>query len=251
MKQKGFTLFETILVLAIASIIILLGLKQYTILTRYNNMAHVEANISLLLSESSHYYLSHCISNTSLDKININYQKAKTALDAATSGLDITNDLHLKETTLTNPFGQFDDGASYKVTLTSAPFTVNPDVSTNPEQNDKTYGTQGFNATILWQTRVTTCVTTFGYVSNDENSTSLDAIKAYFNADSANALDETCTTGVVLTWTRQPRSITMHTMPASARGAFAEYNKMGQWASFMQPLIAQYGSDVFNYLCQN
>ena len=254
MKLYGFTLFEILLILSVMGAIMLLGIKQYMTFKQYVEVERVKANIHLLLSESSQYYLSHCLSNTSFDKINTAYAQAKTTLDAAVGGLDVTHDLHLSENTLTNPFGQFDDASSYKVTLIKAPFTP-PGITlgtATPEQYDKTfnspsYNTQGFDTTVLWQTRVTTCITRLGYNKKDENSTSPEAIQAYFEADSVSDNDETCTQGVVLVWTRLPRSTAFSAVSMSARGAAAEYNKMGQWAPFMKKV---YGSDIFNYLCQ-
>ena len=252
-NNQGLSLLEILLALSIISAITILGIKQYFVFKQHKNIVQVTKQVNDLLTASGKFYVANCISDRSSDA---QYASAKQTLDTALQGVNIQTDLQaylpIAVDRLVNPFGQFDNEQSYKVALIQAPFTPKDMTSGNWEQNDKTYhdnnySTQGFDSNVLWQTQVKACITEL--VSKDSGeSINPDAIRAYFKVDGYDLNDGSCTNGVVLTWTRLPRNVALAgSNNASARGASAQYNKMGQWSPWMKE---QFGQDRFNYLCQ-
>jgi Tfp pilus assembly protein PilE len=72
-KNLGVTLLEAILVLAVASSILLMGIRQYQLFQIQKNYVQVRSNVSLLFQAMMNYYQAYCNGNvtTSENKISI------------------------------------------------------------------------------------------------------------------------------------------------------------------------------------
>ena len=70
-KQKGMTLLEIMLVLAIASAVIILGFQQYESFRLGQNLNIARSNVDIMFQGGLNYYRANCHSGGTLDPIQI------------------------------------------------------------------------------------------------------------------------------------------------------------------------------------
>lgn len=59
-KQSGVTLLETILVLTLASFVIMMGIRQYELMKRENDLDRIRFNVDQLFQAASYWYQANC-----------------------------------------------------------------------------------------------------------------------------------------------------------------------------------------------
>jgi hypothetical protein len=225
-KQKGLGLLELMLVIVIAVAIIIAGIRFYQTYRRQEQFLSLKDNVKVLLHGVSAYYRAHCITNLTGYTYNKNHGEfpPETAVQPLTS-IDLNMNEVMpyfgNESSFTiNPFGPHAN-STFKLSLYAAKETTK------------------FGATILWQSQVKACITTFG--------TNEQTVKGMFDADEASS----CSGGVKLTWRTLP-SYAMNKSVNLLTATQSLYNKMNQWGPWMQDKrsgLNNYKENV-NYLCQ-
>lgn len=130
--QRGVTIFELLLVMAIAGSIIMLGISQYTLFRQRAEISQVQFNIETLFQAMNHYYLAHC-EDDSIFKIG-----------------PPNKPVQIKVSNLRNEGFLADDA------LIVVPNYVNPDEDTaypmqfNPAEQDKIIDGENLGKVYLW-----------------------------------------------------------------------------------------------------
>ncbi len=191
-KQTGFGLLELLLVLVIAALLIIMGLRMYEKQRMYENFDESKKTVQLLLRAADDYYYAYCaqdivgqpqVMQNIIPGYYDQYQRATTMLTDPTyltvdpnvaqsehetniQAPDQFNNQFLESNIPTFfPFGTFSNGEMYKIQLTYNPTDGSQAYQTNncvSASSDQTNTPQNcFAQTALWQVEVSACVTAF------------------------------------------------------------------------------------------
>lgn len=196
-RQTGFGLLELLLVLVIAALLVIMGLRMYDKQKMLTQIDQSKQTAQLLLHAADNYYYAYCAQDINgqsqaaqnrMPGYYDQYQRATIMLtdptiltvdpDVASSGkisnlqaLDKYNNQFLESGLPTFfPFGSFANGEMYQIQLTyqSQPYQSNNCVSASSDQTGTPQNC--FAQTALWQAQVSACVTAFTTEEEDKKT---------------------------------------------------------------------------------
>lgn len=280
-QETGFGLLELLLVLVIAALLLIMGIRLYEKQKMQEDLDQARQNAQLLLHAAGNYYYAYCAQDIDGPPASITvpgyydqYQRAQDML-----GTPLPTAIEPKMITLASlqtkdqygnqflepsfqvlfNFGSFTDGSTYRIQLVHLPYQSNQCVSTSSDQTSIPQNC--FTQTGLWQTRVNACVTAFTTIKKDPKNPKKPIItlpnkamiQAMFQPDEIDMSNIDCTNGVVITWESIP-SIQQPDFenqgdPLSADQR--EFNQMYRYGPWMQQgALSAELKQKLEYLCQ-
>jgi type II secretory pathway pseudopilin PulG len=276
-RQSGLGLLELLLVLVIAALLFIMGLRLYEKQQMQQDIDQAKQNARLLLNTTGNYYYAYClqdINSASPNHYTIATQMLGDPLPTTQNPKTIKlTDLQSKDAygnqfiensfNFFFAFGSFTDGSFYRIQLAHLPYQSNQCISASSTQ---THTPQNcFAQTGLWQMRISACVSAFTSVTTDPKDPkkkpiyappSKAMLKGMFQADEISDFnsDASCINGDTITWESIP-SIRQSNFNDQGDALLAadqrEFNQMYRYGPWMQQgVLSTHLKQKLEYLCQ-
>lgn len=276
-RQSGFGLLELLLVLVIAALLFIVGLRLYEKQKMQQDINQAKQNAQLLLHATGNYYYAYCmqdIDSASPDPYTTATQMLGDPLPTIQNPKTIKlTDLQSKDAYgnqfiennfhLFFAFGSFIDGSLYRIQLAHLPYQSNQCASASRSQTNTSQNC--FAQTGLWQMRVSACVTAFTTINTDPKDPkkkpiykppSTAMLKGMFQPDEISDFnaDASCINGDTITWESIP-SIRQANFNDQGDALLAadqrEFNQMYRYGPWMQQgVLSTQLKQKLEYLCQ-